>query len=101
MPWRSTPPDLALGSGALSLNAEPSNFSGTVAAMAKEGDSPEAPAATATLLCKNSRRLHHGRTRSGPVMTFLPPLALFSSEHATVKLSCCPAKYDRARRRHS
>jgi hypothetical protein len=40
MPWRSTPPDLALGSGALSLNAEPSNFSGTGAAMAKEGDSP-------------------------------------------------------------
>src|SRR6516165_7606549 len=33
MPWRSTPPDLALGSGALSLNAEPSNFSGTGAAM--------------------------------------------------------------------
>jgi hypothetical protein len=40
--------------------------------MAKEGDSPEAPAATATLLFKNSRRLHHGRTPYGLVMTFLP-----------------------------
>jgi hypothetical protein len=40
--------------------------------MAKEGDSPEAPAATATLLFKNSRRLHHGRTPYGLVTTFLP-----------------------------
>ena len=37
---RITPPGLGLGSGALSLNSEPSNFSGTGAAMAKEGDSP-------------------------------------------------------------
>src|ERR1700730_4144140 len=87
MPWRSTPPDLALGSGALSLNAEPSNGFGTGAAMAKEGDSPYAPAAAATLLFKNSRRLHQGRTLYGPVMTF-SPLVLFSSEHAAVKLSC-------------
>src|SRR6266481_4736513 len=35
MPWRSTPPDLAFGSGALSLNPDPSNFSGTGAASAK------------------------------------------------------------------
>jgi adenylate cyclase len=40
MPWRSTPPDLAFGSGALSLNPDPSNFSGTGAARAKAGDSP-------------------------------------------------------------
>jgi hypothetical protein len=40
MPWRSTPPDLAFGSGALSLNPDPSNFSGTGAASAKAGDSP-------------------------------------------------------------
>ena len=57
MPWRSTPPDLALGSGALSLKPKPSNFSGTGAALAKEGDSPQTPAAAATLLFRNSRRL--------------------------------------------
>src|SRR6516164_11745673 len=98
MPWRSTPPDLALGSGALSLNAEPSNFSGTGAAMAKEGDNPSAPAATATLVFRNSRRLHDGQTVYGPVMTFLP-LALFSSADTAVKLPCSQTKYDRPRRR--
>jgi hypothetical protein len=30
----------SMGSGALSLNAEPSNFSGTGAAMAREADNP-------------------------------------------------------------
>jgi hypothetical protein len=40
--------------------------------MAKEGDSPQALAATATLLFTNSRRLHHGRTLCGPDMIFLP-----------------------------
>jgi hypothetical protein len=63
---------LALGSGALSLKADPSNFSGTGAAKAKEGYSPKVPAAMAALLLRNSRRLHHGWRVFVSVMTFLP-----------------------------
>src|SRR5690349_14832155 len=92
MPWRSIPPDLALGSGALSLKAEPSNFSGTGAATAKEGNSRQAPAATATLLLRNSRRLHHGRTLYGSVMTFLPVGSFLYERHA------CPSGPCRRRR---
>src|SRR6478672_12005343 len=82
MPWRSTPPDLALGSGALSLKAEPSNFSGSGAAKAKEGDSPKVPAAMAALLLKNLRRFHHGWRVFGSVMTFLPVVLFLYERHA-------------------
>src|SRR6266566_989046 len=62
MPIRSTPPDLALGSGALSLNVAPSYLSGIGSASAGPKDNPQAPVARAAPL-RTSRRVRHSHGR--------------------------------------
>src|SRR5882724_166729 len=95
---RSTPPDLALGSGALSLNPRPSNLSGISVASPRPDERLYAPATTAAPLLRKSRRVHHGWVKCG-LLILSSPLNFFSGlgRCAPISSFLCsvPSKYHR------